>query len=126
MTILKREISKLLDLGVFVPSDSESVLPVHLVPKKGNEYRITGDFGLLKKQTKVDRYPFPFLTDFVDVMAGSTVFSSLVSYKSCYQLELAPSGVQKNAICHANRPFRIQTPCYSYEKLSSLCGKRNV
>ena len=77
MAILKREINKPLERGVLVSSDSEYSSPVHLVPKKDGEYRITGDFRLLNKQNKVDRYPIPFLTDFVDAMAGSTVFSSL-------------------------------------------------
>ena len=99
MAILKREINKLLEFGVLVHSDSEYSSPVHLVPKKDGEYRITRDFRLLSKQTKVDRYPIPFLTDFVDAMAGSTVFSSLDFYKSYYQLELAPSSVHKTAMC---------------------------
>ena len=60
MAILKRKIEKLLELGVLVPSDSKYSSPVHLVPKKDGEYRITGDFRLLNKQTKVDRYPIPF------------------------------------------------------------------
>ena len=99
MAILKQEINKLLELGVLVSSDSEYSSLVHLVPKKDGEYRITEDFRLLNKQTKVDRYPIPFLTDFVDAMAGSTVFSSLDLYKSYYQLELAPSSVHKTAMC---------------------------
>ena len=99
MAILKWEINKLLELGVLVPSDSDYSSPVHLVRKKDSEHRITGDFRLFNKQTKVDRYPIPFLTDFVDAMTGSTVFSSLDFYKSYYQLELAPSSVHKTAVC---------------------------
>ena len=99
MVILKREINKLLDLGVLEPSDSDYASPVHLVPKKNGEYRVTGDFRLLNKQTKPDKYPIPFLTDFVDEIAGSRVFSSLDLYKSYYQLELAPSSVHKTAMC---------------------------
>ena len=92
-------INKLLELGVLVPSNSEYASPVHLVPKKDGDYRIIGDFRLLKKQTKLDRHPIPFLTDFADAMAGSTVFSSLDLYKSYYQQELAPSSVHKTAMC---------------------------
>ena len=99
MVILKREINKLLDLGVLKPSDSDYASPVHLVPKKNGEYRVTGDFRLLNKQTKPDKYPIPFLTDFVDEIAGSRVFSSLDLYKSYHQLELAPSSVHKTAMC---------------------------
>ena len=81
------------------PLDSEYSSPVYLVPKKDSEYRITRDFRLLNKQTKVDRYLILFLADFVDAMARSTVFSSLDLYKSYYQLELAPSSVHKTAMC---------------------------
>ena len=89
----------MLDLGVLEPSDSDYASPVHLVPKKNGEYRVTGDFRLLNKQTKPDKYPIPFLTDFVDEIAGSRVFFSLDLYKSYYQLELAPSSVHKTAMC---------------------------
>ena len=116
MAILKREINKLLELGVLVPSNSEYASPVHLVPKKDGDYRITGDFRLLNKQTKVDRHPIPFLTNFVDAMAGSTVFSSLDLYKSYYQLELAPSSVHKTAMC---TPIGL----FAYKRLAM--GMRN-
>ena len=99
MTILKREISKLLELGVLVPSDSEYSSPVHLVPKKNGEYRITRDFRFLNEQTKVDKYPISFLTDFVNAMAGSIAFSGLDLYKLYYQLELVLSSVHKTAMC---------------------------
>ena len=54
MAILKREINKLLVLGVLVPSNSEYASPVHQVQKKDGEYQTTGDFRLFNKQTKVD------------------------------------------------------------------------
>ena len=116
MAILKREINKLLELSVLVSSNSEYASPVHLVPKMDVDYGITGDFRLLNKQTKVDRHPISFLTDFVDAMAGSTVLLSLNLYKSYYLLELAPSRVHKTAMC---------TPIGLFENKCLAMGLRN-
>ena len=45
---LKKEIQRLLELGVLIPAESPIGAPVHMVAKKQpGEYRITGDFRLL-------------------------------------------------------------------------------
>ena len=48
---------------------------------------------MLNRQTIPDKYTIPLLTDFVDLMAGSTIFSSLDLYKSYHQTAiLTPLG----------------------------------
>ena len=99
MEVLDRELRKLLDLGIIVPASSPWGSPVHLVPKSNpGEFRITGDYRLLNKQTTPDRYPIPFLTDFTDNMSGCCIFSSLDLYKSYHQIEVAENDVKKTAI----------------------------
>ena len=45
LEILRRELGKLIDLGIIIPSEGEYGSPVHLVPKKEpGSYRVTGDF----------------------------------------------------------------------------------
>ena len=53
---------------------------------------------MLNRQTIPDKYAILPLTDFVDLMAGSTIFSSLDLYKSYHLIEVAKEDVHKTAI----------------------------
>ena len=53
---------------------------------------------MLNRQAIPDKYATTLLTDFVDLMAGLTVFSSLDLYKSYHQIEVAEEDVHKTAI----------------------------
>ena len=58
-----------------------------MVPKKqAGEFKVTGDFRLLNKQTTPDRYALPFISDVVNFLEGSNVFSSLDLYKTYHQI----------------------------------------
>ena len=61
--ILKKEIQRLLELGVLIPAESPyHDLPHRMIAKKQpGEYRITGDFRLLNKQTVADKYSISYL-----------------------------------------------------------------
>ena len=99
LDVLKLELQKLLDLGVIEPTESPYASPVHLVSKKNpGEFRITGDFRLLSEQTITDKYSIPLLTNFIRMLAGSTVFITLDLYKSYYQIRIAPEDVHKTAM----------------------------
>ena len=88
LDVLKLELQKLLDLGVIEPTESPYASTVLLVPKKNpGEFRITGDFRF------ADKYSIPLLTDFIGMLAGSTVFTTLNLYKSYHQIRIAPEDV---------------------------------
>ena len=99
LEILRKELQKLLDLGVISPGNSPYASPVHLVPKKEKgTFRVTGDFRLLNKQTIKDSYPLPFLNDFVDSLSGCRCFSSLDLFQSYHQLPIAPQDREKTCL----------------------------
>ena len=99
LVVLKRELNKLLELDVIVPANSPYSSPVHMVPKKqAGEFRVTGDFRLLNKQTTHDRYAMPFISDVVNFLEGSNVLSNLDLYKSYHQIAIADCDVNKTAI----------------------------
>ena len=78
---MRRQLEKLIDLGIIITSEGEYESPVHLVPKKEpGSYGVTGDFQMQNRQTIPDKYAIPLLTDFADLKAGSTMFSSLDLY----------------------------------------------
>ena len=86
-------------MGVIVPANSPYSSPVHIVPKKqAGEFTVTGDFRLLNEQTTPDRYAAPFISDAVNFLEGSNVFSSLDLYKSYHQIAMADCNVNKTAI----------------------------
>ena len=98
LEILRTELDKLLQLGIIYRSESEWASPVHLDQKKGGGWRITGDSRQLNRQTILDRYSIPLLSDFVGDMESSTVFSSLHLYKGYHQVEIAPEDQCKTSI----------------------------
>ena len=95
---LRKELKKFLDLGIIERAESPYAAPLHMVPKKNGEYRITGDYRKLNLQTIPDKYAIPLLTDFTEQLAGATIFSSLDLFKSYYQIEVAEEDVHKTAI----------------------------
>ena len=97
--ILKKEIQRLLELGVLIPAESPYGEPVHMVAKKQpGEYRITGDFRLLNKQTMADKYSIPLLTDFIGQLSGCQIFSCIDLFKSYHQIEIAAKDKHKTAM----------------------------
>ena len=84
--------------------------------KEPGEYRITGDYHDLNKQTVPNKYAIPFLTDFTAFMYGSCVFSSLDLYKSYHQIEIAEKDIEKTTIL---------SPRESYAFMRAAMGLRN-
>ena len=109
MIALRREIQHLLDLNIIEPANSPWASPVHLVPK-GNtgRFRVTGDYRLLNNQTQSDRYPLPFLHDFVDHLHGATIFSNLDLFKGYHHIRIAEADKAKTAICTPIGSFQFR------------------
>ena len=53
---------------------------------------------MLNEQTIADKYSIPLLTDFIGMLAGSTVFPTLDLYKLYHQIRIAPEDVHKTAM----------------------------
>ncbi|CAB0032310.1 unnamed protein product [Trichogramma brassicae] len=70
----KAEFKKLLDRGIIRPSSSQWASPLHLVPKPGNTWRITGDYRLLNARTQPDRHPLPIIEDLLQESVGKGLF----------------------------------------------------
>ena len=129
LVVLKCELNKLLELGVIVPANSPYSSSVHRVPKKqACEFRVTGGFLLLNKQTTPDRYAMPLISDVVNFLEGSNVFSSLDLHKSYHQIAIADCDVNKIALITPVGSFSFkrmamglsgasQTQCRSLEEV---------
>nr|GEX77156.1 reverse transcriptase domain-containing protein [Tanacetum cinerariifolium] len=92
--VIKQEVLKLLDAGLIYPiSDSSWVSSVHCVPKKGgftvvenedNEliltrlvtgWRVCIDYRKLNEATRKDHFPFPFMDQMLERLAGNQTFA---------------------------------------------------
>ena len=73
--IVKVELQKLLSVGFIYPiSDSQWVSPLVIFPKKGRKWRVCVDYRDLNKATKKDHFPFPFIDQVLDKLAGKDIF----------------------------------------------------
>ena len=91
--VLRKEILKLLEAGIIYPvADSQWVSLVHCVTKKGGitvvpndkdelipqrivtGYRMVIDFRKLKKATRKDHYPLPFIDQMLEILSKHTHF----------------------------------------------------
>lgn len=109
-------INKMLSDGTIRPSSSPWSSPIHLVPKKSNDWRLVGDYRLLNSKTKRDSYPLPYLNDFSSRLHGHKFFSVVDLKSAFHQLPIAPEDVEKTALA---------TPFGSFEFLRmnfGLCG----
>ena len=84
--------------GLIEPSTSSWASPVVMVPKKQKEdFRFCVDFRPLNKVTKKDPYPLPRIDETLDVVAGSSWFSSLDLRSGYWQVPLTPEARPKTA-----------------------------
>lgn len=97
--VVRAEVLKLLNAGIiYAISDSSWVSPVQVVPKKGgmtvvknenNElilsrtvtgWRVCIDYRKLNKATRKDHFPFPFIDQMLDRLAGYDYYCFLDAY----------------------------------------------
>ena len=107
--VVKKEIMKLLDVGIIYPiSDNNWVSPIHVVPKKGgmtvikNEHNeliptrtVTGwrmciDYRKLNKATRKDHFPLPFIDQLLERLAQHSFFCYLDGYSGFFQIPIYP------------------------------------
>src|SRR5665811_198487 len=94
---IKKEVQKMLDLGVIVPSISPYASPVVLVKKPDDTWRFCVGYRRLNKITKVDVYPLPRMDDALDRLSGLKYASSLDLMCGYYQVPLTPESQEKTA-----------------------------
>lgn len=74
---IERQVADMLQNGVIQPSSSPFSSPVLLVQKKDLTWRFCIDYRHLNAITVKNRYPLPIIDEFLDELAGSSIFTSL-------------------------------------------------
>jgi hypothetical protein len=75
--IVRKEVKRMLDAGVALPSYSPWASPVLLVEKKDASTRFCVDYRRLNALTKKDTYPLPRIDETLDQLHGACIFSLL-------------------------------------------------
>jgi hypothetical protein len=114
MDVVKKEILKLLEVGVIYPiSDSNWISPVQVVPKKTgitivknqndelvptrvqNGLRVCIDYRKLNVVTRKDHFPLPFIDQMLERLAGHSYYCFLDGYSGYFQIAIAPEDQEK-------------------------------
>ena len=112
--VVKKEVLKLLDVGVIYPiADSKWVSPTQLVPKKfgvtvvtneNNEliptrvtsgWRVCIDYRKLNAGTRKDYFPLPFVDQMLERVTGHEFYCFLDGYSRYNQIEIALEDQEK-------------------------------
>ncbi|XP_040369382.1 uncharacterized protein LOC121051265 [Rosa chinensis] len=112
--VVRKEVMKLLDVGVIYPiSDSKWVSPVQVVPKKSgitvvandkgelvpqrvaNGWRVCIDYRKLNNATRNDHFPLPFIDQMLERLAGHEYYCFLDGYSGYNQIPIAPEDQDK-------------------------------
>ena len=112
--VVKKEVLKLLDVGVIYPiADSKWVNPTQVVPKKSrvtvvanenNEliptrvtsgWRVCIDYRKLNAGTRKDHFPLPFVDQMLERVAGHEFYCFLDGYSGYNQIEIALEDQEK-------------------------------
>uniref|UniRef100_A0AAQ4RI62 Gypsy retrotransposon integrase-like protein 1 n=1 Tax=Gasterosteus aculeatus aculeatus TaxID=481459 RepID=A0AAQ4RI62_GASAC len=108
----ERALEKMQRAGIIEPSESPWASPVVMVPKKGGEWRFCVDYRRLNDVTKKDSYPLPRVDECLDLVAGSSWFSSLDLRSGYWQVPLAEEARPKTAFCTGKGLWQFKVLCF--------------
>ena len=133
--VIKKEVLKLLDVGVIYPiADSKWVSPTQVVLKKSgvtmvanennelihtrvtSSWRVCIDYRKLNASTRKDRFPLPFVDQMLERVAGHDFYCFLDGYSGYNQIEIALEDQEKTT-------FTCPFGTFSFRKMPfGLCN----
>jgi hypothetical protein len=90
---MKEYLVKNLKKGFIKLSDSSYSSPVLFIKKKNGSLRFCIDYRQLNALTKKDRYPLPLITETLDWLANSSVFTKLDVRHAFNRIRMEPESI---------------------------------
>ena len=97
--IVKDLLKDMLEKRVISPSKSPWTSPIVLVKKKDGTTRFCVDYRKVNDVTRKDDYPNPRVDDTLDMLSGSTCFTTLDLKSGYWQDEVAEEHREKTELC---------------------------
>ena len=97
--IVQDLLKDMLEKRVISPSKSPWASPIVLVKKKDGTTRFCVDYRKVNDVTRKDAYPIPRVDDTLDMLSGSTWFTTLDLKSGYWQVEVAEEHREKTAFC---------------------------
>ncbi|CAN6725599.1 unnamed protein product [Malus baccata var. baccata] len=135
MEVVKKEVIKLLDVGIIYPiSDSKWVSPIQVVPKQSevtvlkneanelmpthvqNSWRVCTDYQKINNTTRKNHVPVPFIHQMLERLAGHSHYCFLDGYSGYNQIAVAPEDQE-------NMTFTCPFGTFAYQRMPfGLCN----
>ena len=120
---VKEQLDELVRLGVLVESNGSWASPICVVRKKSGKIRVVCDMRRLNAVTELPAYPIPKISDVLDGLNGSSMFSTLDMNMAYYQVKINPEDQQKATITTPWKNYSFTRMCFGLSGASFTCAR---
>ena len=120
---VKEQLDELVRLGVLVEANGSWASPICVVRKRSGKARVVCDMRRLNAVTALPSYPIPKISDVLDGLKGSTLFTTLDMNMAYYQVKINPEYQHKATITTPWNNYSLTRMCFGLSGASFTCAR---